>query len=133
MKKSDPLQSHHLQQAVHHARAGYLTGDFRKLRLRRASPAGDVVAEARVFAAANGWLRFDLAAPLAMDVGNVYVIEWLRPYGWMFNDDDPYDAGWGYNCIAAPRLDWDFHFRTWTGGIGLQATTWSRLKTLYDR
>jgi hypothetical protein len=106
-------------------------GDWTELRLRRASPGGDVVAESRVFAAADGWLRFDLAAPLPVAVGSVYVIEWLRPYGWMYNDDDPYDAGWGCNCIAAPRLDWDFHFRTLAGGIGLQATTWSRLKSLY--
>jgi len=107
-------------------------GDWTRLRLRRGSPGGPIVAESRVLAAANGWLRFDLAAPLPVDVGGIYVIEWMRPYGWMYNDDDPYDAGWACNCIAAPRLDWDFHFRTLAGGIGLQPITWSRLKTLYD-
>jgi len=106
-------------------------GEWTQIRLRRGNPGGDIVAEASAFATADGWLRFDLAQPVPLDVGAVYVIEWPRPYGWMYNDDNPYDAGWACNCIAAPRLDWDFHFRTLAGGIGLQPATWSQLKALY--
>jgi hypothetical protein len=112
----------------------YLTpvlGKWTAIRLRRGHPDGAIVAEVSAYAAANGWLRFDLPEPLPLEVGAIYVIEWPRPFGWMYNVNDPYDAGWACNCIAAPVLDWDFHFRTLAGGIGLQPTTWSRLKAFY--
>jgi len=106
-------------------------GDSLHLRIRAGSPGGKVLAEAAAYAADNGWVQFDLPAPLDVAPGFLYVLEWVHPTGWVYNADDPYHDGWGFDCTQQPRPEWDFHFRTYAGASGLVAHTWTWIKSQY--
>lgn len=104
-------------------------GDRMHVRVRLGWPGGPILTEAHVDVATAGWVRFDFAEPLLVELDASYVIEWVEPRSWWAcGFDDPYERGEAYNCGGQLLPDQDFNFRTWAPRTHWESRTWSDLK-----
>lgn len=106
-------------------------GERAHVRVRAGWPRGPVIGEVTAMIAAAGWVRFEFAAPVDVNPGRDYFIEWVEPQSWwVVGVTDPYPRGEAYNCGETLLVLDDYNFRTFAPAAHLETRPWAEVKAI---